>query len=43
MNSTTIALALVLGGALLLYAAWTKRGVRNLLAGDAAPGTGGYA
>jgi hypothetical protein len=42
MNSTTLALGLILFGALLLYAAWTKRSVRRLVLGDSTPGTGGY-
>lgn len=39
----TVALALGLFGALLIYAAWTKRSVRTLLLGDNTPSSGGYA
>ena len=42
MSSYTVGLSLVLLGALLLYAAWTKRSVRRLILGDASPATGGY-
>lgn len=43
MNSLTIALAVALFGALLIYAAWTKRSVRSLLLGDNSQASGGYA
>lgn len=42
MNSFTVGLALFLAGALLVYAAWTKRSVRRLILGDSTPATGGY-
>lgn len=42
MNSYTLGFGLVLLGALLLYAAWTKRSVRRLVLGDSTPNTGGY-
>lgn len=42
-TSFTIGFAVILLGALILYAAVTKRSVRRLLVGDATPGTGGGA
>lgn len=43
MSSFTVGFSMMLLGALLLYAAWTKRSVRRLLLGDSTPATGGYA
>lgn len=42
MSSYTVGFALILLGALFLYAAWSKRSVRRLILGDATPATGGY-
>lgn len=39
MSSLTISLAMILFGALLVYAGWTNRSVKRLLLGDSSPST----